>query len=324
MSIPVPVVLDIIAIGVYMFIVWMIFCKMSPELTRRRTVITLICVPLWYCIWVAAWYSGNIWLLVPGRVGGWICVGLIAAKRPGISYKEGLKWTMLSVVSLEWMNEIFDASLGIYLWIFPVFNWIDTNTFSLRYCLWRLIIAVFCLGWSFFYRRIIRGLEKTPPVKILVLLWASAIFSSWLLYSFTTKVVLPPRPSADILFIVGTVGMLLCAAFMCLFYFYINSLKKKEAMSFTLEVANKLPIWHPENGISQAFIDKYELTKREIEVTNLVLLGRVDKEIAVDLGMKLPTVHQHLQNIYAKTDARGRYALMSMIYGWTISTLQSQ
>jgi DNA-binding CsgD family transcriptional regulator len=222
---------------------------------------------------------------------------------------------MLSVACLEWMNHIFDAALNTYLWVFPFFDWQDTNTFALRYCALRLAIALFCLAWSFCYQRIIRGLDKAPPPKILILLWVSAILSSQLLYAFTTRAAIEPRPSNDILLIVGTVGMLLCAAFMCLFYFYISSLKRQEFQGFAMNTAATPALWSPERGVSQALIEKYKLTTREVEVINQVLQGKVDKEIAQSLGIKLPTVHQHLQNIYSKTEARGRFALITLVRG---------
>jgi len=48
------------------------------------------------------------------------------------------------------------------------------------------------------------------------------------------------------------------------------------------------------------------LTRREVEVLNLVKLGHTDKEIASDLGLSVESVKTHLQLIFAKLQARNR------------------
>jgi DNA-binding CsgD family transcriptional regulator len=272
-------------------------------------------VPLWYCLWVAAWHSGINWLSYLGRYGGWLSVALVAGSRPGISYKEGVSATILSAVCLEWMNEIFDAALNTWLWVFPVFTWQDTGTFALRYCALRLTIALFCLAWSFCYRRIMRGLDRPPPVRVIVFIFACTAFSTRLLYAFTMRAAIPPRPGDEMLLVVGAMGFLLCAAFMCLFYFYIKSLKHASAQAMAMEVAHTPPVWTAAAGVSQAFVERYALSRRETEVVNELLKGRVDKEIAATLDIAVNTVQAHLQRVYNKTGARGRYALMALVRG---------
>jgi len=48
------------------------------------------------------------------------------------------------------------------------------------------------------------------------------------------------------------------------------------------------------------------LTRREVEVLNLVKLGCTNREIASDLGIPLERVKGHLQLIFAKLQARNR------------------
>jgi predicted ATPase/DNA-binding CsgD family transcriptional regulator/Tfp pilus assembly protein PilF len=48
------------------------------------------------------------------------------------------------------------------------------------------------------------------------------------------------------------------------------------------------------------------LTAREVEVLRLIAAGRTNREIAAALVLTLPTVQNHLVNIYRKIDARGR------------------
>jgi DNA-binding CsgD family transcriptional regulator len=66
-------------------------------------------------------------------------------------------------------------------------------------------------------------------------------------------------------------------------------------------------------GLSPEFIEKYGLSSRQAEVTEVMLLGKSDKEIAALLNIALNTVQVHLKHVYRKTGARGRYALMALV-----------
>jgi HD-GYP domain-containing protein (c-di-GMP phosphodiesterase class II) len=59
------------------------------------------------------------------------------------------------------------------------------------------------------------------------------------------------------------------------------------------------------------------LTERELEVLRLLARGRVDKEIAAELGISYRTVHHHNQSIFGKLEVatRGAAALFAMEHG---------
>jgi LuxR family maltose regulon positive regulatory protein len=53
------------------------------------------------------------------------------------------------------------------------------------------------------------------------------------------------------------------------------------------------------------------LTRRELEILNLLALGLSDKEIAEHLVIARETVHKHLKNIYMKLDVHSRTAAIA-------------
>jgi DNA-binding CsgD family transcriptional regulator len=67
------------------------------------------------------------------------------------------------------------------------------------------------------------------------------------------------------------------------------------------------------NGLSPEFIEKYDLSDRQADVIEVLLRGKSDKEIAAFLDIAPNTVQTHLKNIYRKTGARGRFALMALV-----------
>lgn len=48
------------------------------------------------------------------------------------------------------------------------------------------------------------------------------------------------------------------------------------------------------------------LTRRELEVLQLLAKGKLNKEISADLYISLETVKKHTKNIYKKINARNR------------------
>lgn len=60
------------------------------------------------------------------------------------------------------------------------------------------------------------------------------------------------------------------------------------------------------NESRAAMKKKRGLSNREKQVMDLVCLGKLNKEIAIYLGVSLSTVEKHLSNIYAKLKVRNR------------------
>jgi len=65
--------------------------------------------------------------------------------------------------------------------------------------------------------------------------------------------------------------------------------------------------------------EKYNLTKREIELAKYVSTGLTNDEIAKELFISKFTVQRHLQNIFEKTSAKNRLSLAQLIYQYTTS-----
>jgi DNA-binding CsgD family transcriptional regulator len=61
-------------------------------------------------------------------------------------------------------------------------------------------------------------------------------------------------------------------------------------------------------------MNEVRLTRREQEVVNLLLTsGASDKELAKQLGIRIHTLKNHLQNIYRKYQVQGRTEMMARL-----------
>ena len=54
-----------------------------------------------------------------------------------------------------------------------------------------------------------------------------------------------------------------------------------------------------------------ELSQRELEIIELVAVGLTNQEIAAELTISKRTVDNHVSNIFTKTGARNRVALLN-------------
>jgi DNA-binding CsgD family transcriptional regulator len=69
---------------------------------------------------------------------------------------------------------------------------------------------------------------------------------------------------------------------------------------------------HPEAHFLENLMDDYSLTNREQEVAMLVCSGKSNREIADKLFISLPTVKDHIYNVYRKTGVRNRVELTNL------------
>jgi DNA-binding CsgD family transcriptional regulator len=119
----------------------------------------------------------------------------------------------------------------------------------------------------------------------------------------------------------GYNNFLLLGSFLCIllilsliiFYLFIKFASSYSARLLAGELNKTPPVYSPQSGLSPEFIEKYGLTGRETEITVALLRGKSDKEIAVSLYIAINTVQTHLKNIYRKTGAPGRFALMALV-----------
>jgi len=68
----------------------------------------------------------------------------------------------------------------------------------------------------------------------------------------------------------------------------------------------------PQTGVDLSPVpSKWDLTRRETEVLELLRTGAADKEIASDLGISRSTASKHVENILKKMKVPNRTAAVS-------------
>jgi DNA-binding CsgD family transcriptional regulator len=99
------------------------------------------------------------------------------------------------------------------------------------------------------------------------------------------------------------------------FYVYTRTLIQGDTQALAIELSAAPPIWTKETGLSPQFCEKFALTEREQQITEEMMRGKPNREIAECLFISLKTVETHLSSIYRKTGAPSRFALYGLIKG---------
>ena len=63
----------------------------------------------------------------------------------------------------------------------------------------------------------------------------------------------------------------------------------------------------------QEFADLYQISRRELDVVELIYKGKNNQEIAEELFISQNTVKKHINSIFRKTEAESRAALIAKI-----------
>lgn len=83
---------------------------------------------------------------------------------------------------------------------------------------------------------------------------------------------------------------------------------------FFMRYPNGIPI--NQQGKENILANHYLLTKRESEVTELILLGATNQNIADKLCISKNTVKKHINNLYKKFNVSSRTQLANAIFTW--------
>jgi DNA-binding NarL/FixJ family response regulator len=64
---------------------------------------------------------------------------------------------------------------------------------------------------------------------------------------------------------------------------------------------------------TEKFYKKYNISDREVEIIEALVVGKTNKEIASELFISINTVKTHIKNIYRKLEVKNRVRLLHKI-----------
>ena len=219
---------------------------------------------------------------------------------------------LISALYFNGMLQLINYILSCYLY---AFTGVPPPSFSFWLYFWKTVEGTFLLLWTLFYYRVARNVTVNVPISfsLLTVLTPLAGLGVAAASTGTTQSLLDH--GINVFLYGGMFGTLIIVLNMFIFYLYIKLSVAHESLVFARDLAQIPPVWTPEQGLSAAFIERYDITPREREVVEAMLQGKTDKEIAVTLTIAVNTVQVHLKRIYRKTGAAGRFALSALVRG---------
>jgi DNA-binding CsgD family transcriptional regulator len=224
---------------------------------------------------------------------------------------------LISALYFGGMLQLVNFILSCYMF---AFSGALPASFSLWSYFWKTIEGTFLLLWTLFYYRIARNMTAKAPLSFSLLTIFTPLAGLAIVAVSVNSGLALQAPghrfialNENIFLCGGLFGTLIVGLNMCVFYLYTKLSVAHEALIFARDLAHTPPVWTPEQGLSAAFIEKYEITPREREVIEILVRGKTGKEIAVELDMALNTVQVHLKRIYRKTGTAGRFALSALV-----------
>jgi DNA-binding CsgD family transcriptional regulator len=86
-----------------------------------------------------------------------------------------------------------------------------------------------------------------------------------------------------------------------------------------LQTRSLLRSWEAVEEISDAFIRRFHITRKEKQVVECIIRGKSYKEIMDELGITMPTVKTHITNIYRKTASYNKIDLIKAVRNAAVS-----
>jgi DNA-binding CsgD family transcriptional regulator len=193
----------------------------------------------------------------------------------------------------------------------------DNLAFSNLYIYGGLSIYIALFLAAIFYYLIMRAVPQEVVNRIPLRIWLILLLIQPVgtaVFNISMDFLLVQLDSGDNNFLLlGCFLSVLFVLSLVIFYLFVNYASSYSARLLAGELNKTPPVYSPQSGLSPEFIEKYSLTARETGIATALLGGKSDKDIAVFLCISVDTVKSHLKNIYRKTGAPGRYALMALV-----------
>jgi DNA-binding CsgD family transcriptional regulator len=285
---------------------WVLFYKLHRPPTKIRRIIQLVSFVVCYVIWkIGVQFQSST-----GNVILWAVMIIFFALVSGMPPGGDLRHSLFTALYYIGMEAAIDTIR--YFLIISLFGKSFT-LYSAAYNIQGNVQYLFVLGWAFFYYWIMKNRSARLPLRFWIMTVSPPLATTVLLTRYA-DVARPLLVQGTNLYIEGIfTGLFLFVFDLFWFYLYLKLTAAYDARGVVIKIANPLPLYSSETGLSPAFIRKFDITVREREVIEEIMRGKRSKEIAADFHIKVRTVENHLWNIYRKTGVSGRSGLFSLI-----------
>jgi len=308
MDYKINILMEIFLSVIQFFTLWTLFYMLyRPEAKIRR--IMLICfMVLWRPLQIIA--SVFFSFTTPGKIILHAAVSVVL-----ILLSEGKNRNKIITAIYLWNIGILIEVIfsGLFIGITGSIFLSNMDTHYLEMAITQTVMLL----WAVFYYLLMRAMPQSALDRVPLRFWLIALFTPFLgavaFFAVFNQLETQLEAGFNNFLFCGFFGLVVFALDIFIFYLYIKLIISYHSRLLAGELSKTIPVYTPESGLSSAFIEKYDLSKRQTEIIEALLQGKSNKEIAVALKIEVNTVQVHLQNVYRKTGASGRYAVMALV-----------
>lgn len=307
---------ELLFTGMHFIILWPLFYKLYYQESKVKRILLIVSMALFHPLFVTLfgpYFSIPLVIRIFFPEAGYVILVLLA----GGKKRNVVVMTVYHLgvsIFIEYIAAFFYLGItGNYLSIAANFLFFTNDVIFI------MGITVFFASflWSVFYYFTMRKVSEEAMSRIPLRVWLIVLLIPFIgiicSHAATVPFLKQLESGVNNFLILGFFSIALLIITLSVFYLYIKFVLSSSASLLAGELNKTPPLYTRENGLSPQFIEKYGLSNRQVEITEALLKGKSNKEIACLFDIEVNTVQVHLQNIYRKTGSPSRYALMALV-----------
>jgi DNA-binding CsgD family transcriptional regulator len=309
MSNEINIPLEILLTGIQFATLWLLFYKLYQQESKIKRIFLVFFMLLFrplYIILYGPFFPIHIILKIMLPAVMYIILILLAGgKKKNLCIMAFYHWNITFLVDI-----IFSS---VFLGITGKFLYSSNDLYMKANLFYHIVIFI----WGLFYYSVMRaipqeGMNRTP-LRIWLIILLTPTIGAFAYLSIRNPFLKQLEAGFNNFLYLGFFCIILLVLNLFIFYLFIKLISSYNTRLLAGELNNTPPLYTVQNGLSFKFIEKYNLSKRQVEILDALIQGKSNKEISVLLDIKVNTVQVHLQNIYQKTGAPSRYAIMALV-----------
>jgi DNA-binding CsgD family transcriptional regulator len=300
--------LEFFLTGIQFLTLWLLFYKLYQQELRAKRILLLFFILLFrplYIILYGPFFPIHIILkiILPALIYI-ILIILAGGKKKNLCIMAVYHWNVTFLVDV-----IFSS---MFLGITGKFLFSSNDLYMKANIIYYAIIFL----WALFYYSVMRAIPQEAvnrtPLRIWLIILLTPTIGAVAYLTIRNPLLKQLESGINNFLYLGFFCIILLVLNLFMFYLFIKLISSYSMRLLAGELNNTPSLYTAQDGLSGKFIQKYNLSKRQVEIVEALLQGKSNKEIAILMDIKVNTVQVHLQNIYQKTGAPSRYALMAL------------
>jgi DNA-binding CsgD family transcriptional regulator len=290
--------LEIFLTGTQFFTLWLLFYKLYQQELKAKKILLVFFIllfrPLYIILYGHFFPIHIIFKIVLPALMYIILILLAGGKKKDLCIMAIYHWNVTFLVDV-----IFSS---LFLGITGRFLFSSNDLYMKANIIYYIIIFL----WALFYYSVMRAIPQEAlnrtPLRIWLIILLTPIIGAVAYLTIRNPLLKQLKAGINNFIYLGFFCVVLLVLNLFMFYLFIKLISSYSTQVLAGELNNTPSLYTTQNGLSCKFIEKYNLSKRQVEIVEALLQGKSNKEIAILMDIKVNTVQVHLQKFIKKQE----------------------